>query len=85
MGEYDMILCGNGSMAGVMFFGNEKDVSRGLGSEISKCQDVIVFVEDVGLSFAVDDLFKDRFCHNRYQMVSSRSVGLRVRARARIK
>jgi hypothetical protein len=46
---------------------------------------VIVFVEDVGLSFAVDDLFKDRFGHDRYQMVSSRSVGLRVRARARIK
>jgi len=83
--EYDMIFCGNGSMAGVMFFGDEKDVDRGLGCEISECKDVIVFVEDVGLSFAVDDLFEDRFGHIYYQMVSSRSEGLRVRARARIK
>jgi len=46
---------------------------------------VVVFVQDVGLGFAVDDLFKDRFSHGFYQMVSSRRAGLRVRARARIK
>jgi hypothetical protein len=46
---------------------------------------VIVLVQDVGLGFAVDDLFEDRFSHGFYQMVSSRREGLRVRARARMK
>ena len=85
MGKDRMVLGGNGAMAGVMFFGDEKDVGRGLGSDVAEGKDVVVFVEDVGLSFPVDDLFEDRFGHGGYQMVSSRREGLRVRARARMK
>jgi hypothetical protein len=85
MGKDRMVLGGNGAMAGVMLFGDEKDVGRGLGSDVAEGKDVIVFVEDVGLSFPVDDLFEDRFGHGGYQMVSSRREGLSVRARARMK
>ncbi len=72
-------------MSGVVFFWDEEDVCRGLGGDIPKCENVIVLVQDVGLGFAVDDLFEDRFSHGFYQMVSSRREGLRVRARARMK
>ena len=85
MGEDRMVFGGDGAVASMMFFGDEKDVGRGLGSDVAEGNDVIVFVEDVGLSFPVDDLFEDRFGHRGYQMVSSRREGLRVRARARMK
>ena len=85
IGKDRMVFGGNRAVAGMMFFGDEKNVGRGLGSDVAEGKDVVVFVEDVGLSFPVDDLFKDRFGHEGYQMVSSRREGLRVRARARIK
>jgi hypothetical protein len=85
MGKDRMVFGGDGPVAGVMFFGNEKNVGRGLGGYVAEGKDVIVFVENLGLSFPVDDLFKDRFGHGGYQMVSSRREGLRVRARARMK
>lgn len=80
-----MVFGGDGSVAGVVFFGDEQYVGGSLGIEVAKSEDVVVFVEDVGLSFAVDDLFEDRFSHGNYQMVSSRREGLKVRARARMK
>ena len=85
VGKDWMILGRNGAVSGVMFFWDKKDVCGGLGSNIPKGENVVVFVQDVGLGFAVDDLFKDRFSHGFYQMVSSRREGLRVRARARMK
>jgi hypothetical protein len=85
MGENRMVFGGDGPVASMMFFRDEKDVGRGLGRDVAEGKDVIVFVEDVGLSFPVDDLFEDRFGHRGYQMVSSRREGLRVRARARMK
>ena len=80
-----MILGGHGAVPGVVFFWNEEDVHGGLGGDIPKRENVVVFVQDVGLGFAVDDLFEDRFSHGFYQMVSSRREGLKVRARARMK
>jgi len=80
-----MILGGHGAMSGVVFFWNEENVCGGLGGNIPKSENVVVFVQDVGLGFSVDDLFEDRFSHGFYQMVSSRREGLRVRARARMK
>jgi len=85
MGKDRVVFGGDGTVASVMFFGDEKDVGRGLGCDIAEGKVVIVFVEDVGLSLPVDDLFEDRFGHGGYQMVSSRREGLRVRARARMK
>ena len=85
MGEDRMVFGGDGAVASMMFFWDEKDVGRGLGRDVAEGKDVIVFVEDVGLSFPVDDLFEDRFGHGGYQMVSSRREGLSVRARARMK
>ena len=80
-----MILGRHGAVSGVVFFGDEENVSWGLGGNIPKSENVVVFVQDVGLGFSVDDLFEDRFSHGFYQMVSSRREGLRVRARARMK
>jgi len=80
-----MILGGHGAVSGVVFFWDEEDVYGGLRGDIPKGENVFVFVQDVGLGFAVDDLFEDRFSHGFYQMVSSRREGLRVQARARIK
>jgi len=80
-----MIFWGHGAVSGVVFFRNEENVCGGLGSDIPKSEDVVVFIQDVGLGFSVDDLFEDRFSHGFYQMVSSRREGLRVRARARMK
>lgn len=85
VGKDWMILGRNGAVSGVMFFWDNENMCGGLGGDIPKGENVIVFVQDVGLGFAVDDLFKDRFSHGFYQMVSSRREGLRVRARARIK
>ena len=85
VGKDGMVLRGHSAVSGVVFFGYEKDVGGCLGGKIAKGKDVVVLVEDVGLGFAVDDLFEDRFSHGFYQMVSSRSDGLRVRARARMK
>ena len=86
MSEEGMILGGNGAVAGVMFFRNEKDVNGGLGGEITEGEDVIILVKNIGRNLAVDDAFEDGFGHRAsYQIVSSRREGLRVRARARIK
>jgi len=63
MGKDRMILGGDGTMAGVVFFGNQEDVDRRLGSDVAKGEDMIILVEDVGLGLAVDDLFEDRFGH----------------------
>jgi len=80
-----MILGGYGAVPGVVFFWDEKNVCGSLGCNIPKGENVVIFVQDVGLGFAVDDLFEDRFSHWFYQMVSSRREGLKVRARARMK
>ena len=86
MSEEGMILGGNGAVAGVMFFRDEKDVDGGLGGEITEGEDVIILVKNIGRNLAVDDAFEDGFGHRAsYQIVSSRREGLRVRARARIK
>ena len=86
MSEEGMILGGNGAVAGVMFFRNEKDVNGGLGGKITEGEDVIILVKNIGRNLAVDDAFEDGFGHRAsYQIVSSRREGLRVRARARIK
>ena len=86
MSEEGMILGGNGAVAGVMFFRDEKDVDGGLGGEITEGEDVIILVKNIGRNLAVDDALEDGFGHRAsYQIVSSRREGLRVRARARIK
>ena len=86
MSEEGMILGGNGAVAGVMFFRDQKDVDGGLGGEITEGEDVIILVKNIGRNLAVDDAFEDGFGHRAsYQIVSSRREGLRVRARARIK
>ena len=86
MSEEGMILGRDGTVAGVMFFWNDKNVDRGLGGEITEGEDVIILVENIGGEFAVDDALEDGFGHRAsYQIVSSRREGLRVRARARIK
>jgi len=86
MSEEGMILGRDGAVAGVMFFWNDENMDGGLGGEITKGEDVIILVEDIGGEFAVDDAFEDGFGHRAsYQIVSSRREGLRVRARARIK
>ena len=86
MSEEGMILGRDGTVAGVMFFWNDKNVDGGLGGEITEGEDVIILVENIGGEFAVDDALEDGFGHRAsYQIVSSRREGLRVRARARIK
>ena len=86
MSEEGMILGRDGAVAGVMFFWNDKNMDGGLGGEITKGEDVIILVEDIGGELAVDDPLEDGFGHRAsYQIVSSRREGLRVRARARIK
>jgi len=86
MSEEGMILWRDGTVAGVMFFWNDKNVDGGLRGEITEGEDVIILVEDIGGEFAVDDPLEDGFGHRAsYQIVSSRREGLRVRARARIK
>jgi hypothetical protein len=86
MSEEGMILGRDGPVAGVMFFWDDKNVNGGLGGEITKGEDVIILVKNIGGEFAVDDAFEDGFGHRAsYQIVSSRREGLRVRARARIK
>lgn len=86
MSEEGMILGRDGAVAGVMFFWNNKNMDGGLGGEITKGEDVIILVENIGGELAVDDAFEDGFGHRAsYQIVSSRREGLRVRARARIK
>jgi hypothetical protein len=86
MGEEGMIFRGDGTMAGVVFFWNDKNVNGCLGGEITEGKDVIILVEDIGRELAVDDPLEDGFGHRAsYQIVSSRREGLRVRARARIK
>ena len=86
MCEEGMSFGGYGTVAGVMFFWNDKNVDGCLGGEITEGEDVIILVEDIGGEFAVDDAFENGFGHRaNYQIVSSRREGLRVRARARIK
>ena len=58
VGEERVVFGGDGSVAGVVFFGDEQYVSGRLGSEVAEGEDMFVLVKDVGLSFAVDDLSK---------------------------
>ena len=86
MCEEGMSFGGYGTVAGVMFFWNDKNVDGGLGGEVTEGEDMIILVENIGGEFAVDDAFENGFGHRaNYQIVSSRREGLRVRARARIK
>jgi len=61
--ENGVVFRGDGGVAGVVLFGNEKDMDGGLGGDVAKGQDVLVLVDNVGLGFTVDDPFKDRFGH----------------------
>lgn len=79
MAEDGMIFRGNRGVAGVMFFGDEKDMNGGLWGDIAESQDVIVLVDDIGGDFSIDDALENRLGHGAdYQMVSSRREGLRV-------
>lgn len=61
--ENRVIFRGNGGMAGMVLFGNEKNVDRGLGGDVAEGQDVIVLVDNVGFGLAVDDPLEDGFGH----------------------
>jgi len=39
---------GYGTVAGVMFFWNDKNVNGGLGGEVTEGEDVIILVENIG-------------------------------------
>jgi hypothetical protein len=81
-----MILGGDGRVAGVMFFWDEQDVNRGLRRDVTKGENVFVFVHDIRGHLAIDDALENRLGHGAdYQIVNSRREGLRVWARARIK
>ena len=86
MAENFMMFRRHGGMPGMVLLGYQQNVDGGLRGDIAKRKDVVVLVNDVGLCFPGDDPFEDRFRHGvPYQMVSSRSWGLKWRARARIK
>lgn len=86
MAENFMMFRRHGGMPGMVLLGYQQNVDGGLRGDIAKRKDVVVLVNDVGLCFPGDDPFEDRFRHGvLYQMVSSRSWGLKWRARARIK
>ena len=84
--ENFMMFRRDSGMSGMVLLGNQQNVDGGLRGDIAKSEDVVVLVDDVSLRFSGDDPFEDRFRHGApYQMVSSRSWGLKLRARARIK
>ena len=45
------------------FARNDQDMNRRLGIDVAKRQTVIIFVDDVGRNFAVNDLLKDVVLH----------------------
>jgi hypothetical protein len=61
--EDGVVFGGDGGVAGVVLFGDEKNVDGGLGSDVPKGEDVVILIDNVGRHFAVDDPFKDRFGH----------------------
>ena len=63
MAEDVVVLGGHGGVAGVVLFGNEENAVGGLRGDVTKGQNVFVLIDDVGLGFAVDDPFEDRFGH----------------------
>ena len=63
MAEDGMMLRRNGGMARVVLLRNEENVNRGLGSDVAEGEDMGILIDDVGLGFAVDDPFEDRFGH----------------------
>jgi hypothetical protein len=48
MCEQGMSFGGYGTVAGVMFFWNDKNVNGGLGGEVTEGEDVIILVENIG-------------------------------------
>ena len=48
MSEEGMSFGGDSTMAGVMFFWNDKNVNGGLGGEVTEGEDVIILVENIG-------------------------------------
>lgn len=48
MCEEGMSFGGYGTVAGVMFFWNDKNVDGGLGGEITEGEDMIILVENIG-------------------------------------
>lgn len=50
---------------GDFLFGNEENVSRCFWRGVAEGQTVIVFIDEVGGDFAVDDAFEDGFGHRR--------------------
>jgi hypothetical protein len=61
--EDGVMFRGNGGVAGVMLFGDQEDVDRGLGGDIAKGKNVLVLKDNVGWNFTFDDPFEDRFGH----------------------
>jgi len=63
MAEDGMMFRRNGGMACMVLLGDEEDVDRGLRSDVAEGEDMGILVDNVGLGFAVDDPFEDRFGH----------------------
>ena len=79
MAENGMILRRHGRVAGMVFFGNQKNMNGCLRADVPEGEDVLVLVHDIGGHLAIDDALENRLGHGAdYQMVSSRREGLRV-------
>ena len=79
LAENGMILRGHGRVAGMVVFGNQENMNRGLRGDVPEGQDVFVLVDDVSGHLAINDALENRLGHGAdYQMVSSRREGLRV-------
>ena len=64
--EDGMLFRRDGGVAGLVWRGDETTVYGGLGGNVAEGEDVVVLIDDVGLGFAVDDPFKDRFGHGPF-------------------
>jgi hypothetical protein len=63
MAKDGVMFRGDGSMARMVLLRNQENVDRGLRSDVAEREDVGILVDDIGLGFAVDDPFEDRFGH----------------------
>lgn len=68
MPEQAMVLRGGFGDARDGLSRDKQDVCRGLGFDVAKSDDQVVFVNDVGRNLASDDFFEDGFAHKRVML-----------------
>lgn len=73
----ELLVCGRGvGEARDGLFGDDQYVGRGLGLDVAKGQEEVVFINDGGRDFTGDDFFEEGFAHGPKSCCGKRKASM---------